>query len=427
METSLALDHQRAADGRAHLVRALLTIVGKAPDGAGRVPLNLSIVLDRSGSMTGAPLAYVRDAAALLVSRLWPEDVVSVVAYDSEVETIAAPVTGPAQKDLEERIRSIRSRGCTNLSSGWLRGRELVATDRREGAVNRILLLTDGLVNAGITDPDQLVGLARTASAQGISTTTIGVGVEYDEELLRRMAEAGGGNAHYIENPDQAPAIFQEEIDGLLALTAQNVVVRLALGSAARLVKIHHRYASHHVGNEVRIELGDLYARGPRMLLVEFLVPVEDQDEEVEIAKLTVTGEVLDAAGGMEHQEVHLPIRASFAAGPRTDPAVRRELLLQEAARVRDEAREAQSEGDYEVACQILDEVSDRLAAYGPGDHQLEEESEDLRLMAERFRRGQVSRADAKYLYQRSYSAGTSRRGTIEAISRVARKRSDRP
>lgn len=427
METSLALDHQKAGDGRAHVVRALLTIVGKAPTDAGRVPLNLSIVVDRSGSMTGAPLAYVRDAAALLVRRLWPEDVVSVVAYDSEVETIAEPATGPAQKDLEARIRSIQPRGCTNLSGGWLRGRELVARDRREGAVNRILLLTDGLVNAGITDPDQLVELCRTASGTGISTTTIGAGVEYDEELLRRMAEAGGGNVHYIENPDQAPAIFQEEIDGLLSLTAQNVVVRLALGGAARLVKIHHRYPSHHAGNEVRLELGDLYARAPRMLLVEFLVPVEDRDEEVEIAKLTVTGDVLEAAGGMEHREVHLPIRASFASGPRTDPEVRRELLLQDAAQARDEAREARSEGEYEIASQRLDDVSDLLAAYGPGDDQLKEEAEDLRLMAERFRRGEVTEADAKYLYHRSYSAATSRRGTADAISRAGRTRGQRP
>ena len=136
--------------------------------------------------------------------RLWPEDVVSVVAYDDDVETVAEPATGKAQADLVERIRSIETRGCTNLSGGWLRGRELVAGGKRDGAANRVVLLTDGLANVGITEPDKLIGLCRTALDQGITTTTIGFGQGYDEVLLRRMAEAGGGSTYYIEDPDQA-------------------------------------------------------------------------------------------------------------------------------------------------------------------------------------------------------------------------------
>lgn len=427
METSLALDHEKTPDGKAHVVRALLKITGKAPEKVEHVPLNLSIVLDRSGSMDGEPLEQAKEAAVLLVRRLWPEDVVSVVAYDDEVETVAEPATGKAQADLVERIRSIETQGCTNLSGGWLRGRELVAGGKREGAANRVLLLTDGLANVGITEPDQLVGLCRAALDQGITTTTIGFGQGYDEVLLRRMAEAGGGSTYYIEDPDQAPAIFAEEIEGLLSLTAQNLTVDLRPASAARLIVIHHRYPSHPTEDGVRIELGDLYARTPRMLLAEFLVPVRDPDAEVAIADLTVTAHVLTDGGGVERQEIRLPIKASFSGGPKVDPEVRRELLLQEAARARDEARKAQEEGDYDGASRRLGEVSAKLSAFGPADTQLQEEAEDLKQMAERFRTHQVTEADAKYLYQRSYAASTSRGGAADAISRVGRKSKRRP
>src|SRR5690606_1499303 len=135
------------------------------------------------------------------------------------------------------------------------------------------------------------------------------------------------------------------EIEGLLSLSAQNLTVELRPADAAQLIVTHHRYPSHSIEGGVRLELGDLYARTPRLLLVEFLVPMGDPYAEVAIAELTVTAHVLSAAGGVERQEIRLPIRASFSGGPRSDPEVRRELLLQEAARVREEARRAREAG----------------------------------------------------------------------------------
>lgn len=235
------------------------------------------------------------------------------------------------------------------------------------------------------------------------------------------MAEAGGGSMYYIEEADQAPAIFAEEIEGLLSLSAQNLTVELRPARSARLIVIHHRYPSHPMEGGVRIEMGDLYARAPRMLLAEFLVPVGDPDAEVALAELLVTAHVLTAGGGLERREIRLPIRASSAGGPKTDPEVRRELLLQEAARAREEAREAREQGDYDRASRRLREAAVRLGRFDPADAQLLEEAEDLRQMARRFRDGIVTEADAKYLYQRSYSVRTSRGGG-EAISRVGRE-----
>lgn len=418
MKTGILLDHERAPEGNAHVVRALLRIEGEAPVAAERVPLNLALVLDRSGSMNGAPLEQAKAAAALLVRRLWPEDVVSVVAYDDVVETIAEPATGAAQAQLARQIEAIDARGCTNLSGGWLRGRELVARGRREGGANRVLLLTDGLANVGITEPERLVGLCRSALDQGITTTTIGFGQGYDEELLREMAEAGGGSTYYIESPDQAPAVFTEEIEGLLSLCAQNVTVELRPARAARLVLVHHAYPRHAIEGGVRLELGDLYARDPRLVLAEFLVPTGDPAEDADVAELTVTADVLTSTG-IERQEIHLPIRASLAAGPHVEPEVRRELLLLEAAKAREEARKAQQQGDLDGAARSLHEVAECIMPYADDDACLAEELLDLRLMEDRFGAGAADAADAKYLRQRSYAAATSRPGNLRSISRV--------
>ncbi|HUF74705.1 MAG TPA: VWA domain-containing protein, partial [Longimicrobiales bacterium] len=124
MKTSVLLDHEPVADG-GFLVRALLRLDGEAPGAGDRVPLNLSLVLDRSGSMSGAPLAAARDAACQLVRRLRTEDTVSVVAYDDRVSIVARPATGEHQEHLPDYIAAIRSGGTTNLSGGWLAAREL--------------------------------------------------------------------------------------------------------------------------------------------------------------------------------------------------------------------------------------------------------------------------------------------------------------
>ncbi|HSJ25982.1 MAG TPA: VWA domain-containing protein [Longimicrobiales bacterium] len=437
MNTTLLLDHEPVEHGR--VIRVLLRIQAEAPPQSDRLPLNLSLVLDRSGSMYGDKLAAARRAAAQLVRRLSPADVVSVVAYDHEVQTVAPPATGDAQADLPKRIEAMEAGGSTNLSGGWLRGRELVMGNRLDRGVNRVILLTDGLANHGITDALPLMGLAAQGKADGITTTTVGFGQNYDERLLRGMADAGGGNAYYIETTDQASAIFADELQGLLELGAQNVAVEVEVGSTgdgaegaagaaggatAELVAVHHEYPSSQTADgHLRLELGDIYAREPKPLLVELLVR-DDVAADVPVVTLVVTGDVLLGDGGMEHRRITLPVTVAASEGARIEPEVRHELLLLGAARARKSALEQQDNGNYDGAASTLRDAGRRLRAMAPFAGEAKaaealEEAADLEALATSYDQRSVTAADAKYMYQRSYSRMSGRQKKAELIRRL--------
>jgi len=427
MHHTVLVDYELAVAQQGFIVRALLKLEGKAPTPDNRIPLNLSVVLDRSGSMAGDKLAAACDAAAMLVQRLHPDDTVSVVAYDDEVTTVAEPATGASQASLPAQVRAIQAGGSTNLSGGWLRGRELVARAKREGGVNRVVLLTDGLANAGITEPDKLLGLCRTACGTGITTTTIGFGADYDEKLLRGMADAGGASTWYIERPDQAGDVFAEELEGLLTLCAQTVSVEIRPSGAVTLTAVRHQYPTTTLGTGgARLEIGDVYAREPKSVLVEFFVPAlldaSGDAGDVRVAEIGVTAHVLTDAGGVERQEITFPIVSRLTAAGHAEPEVRREILLLDAAKAREDALRLRDEGDMGGAAGVLRRMCVALAAAPAPDHktlaELREHAVDLEAMAGRFVADEVSALDAKYMAQRAYNAHRGKQSYEAKLSR---------
>jgi Ca-activated chloride channel family protein len=418
MTPDLLLDYEFAVTSNEYVVRVLLKLQGNVPDQQDRSPLNLSLVLDRSGSMAGEKIAAAKDAARHLVRRLHTMDMVSIVAYDTDVVTVAPPTTG-SEQTLADRIAALHPGSATNLSGGWFRGRELVAANRKENAVNRILLLTDGLANNGITDPHALAGLCASARENGITTTTIGFGEDYDEHLLRAMADAGGGHTYYIEQPDQAPGIFAEEIEGLLGLSAQNVAVEIRPAAAAKLTVVHHDFPKQELADGLRLEVGDLYAREPRRILVEFVVPDALTAEEREIGEIRVNAVVLSAGGEVEQQELRIPIRASLDRAGSRDPEITREVLLVAAARAREAALEAQRRGEFEAGRRHLRAIAEQLNTHcDPADAEVQEEVRDLQAMAERYEAHAVSPADLKYMYNRAFNVHRGKAGATRRISR---------
>lgn len=421
MKTSFQLETHPHPTG--HRVRALLRIEGEAPSDDARIPINLAFVLDRSGSMGGGKLEAVKRAARDLILRLHPDDQVSVVAFDDEVRTVARSGSAAEQPGLLRDLMSIQPGGCTNLSGGWLQGRALVQERLRSEGVNRVVLLTDGLANAGITDRTTLRQLCSDALSARVSTTTVGVGGGYDEDLLGDLAEAGGGFTYYIERLDQTGSIFEEELEGLLSIAAQNLTVRIRPQGGASLITVHHTYPSVAEADDVlALSLGDLYAREPGELLVDFIVPESPEIGEgapVAIAEVTVEADAWAADGSLARKVIRLPVVFDPAAGAVSHPEVTRVFTLLEAARVRREAIERGDRGDAGGAADLLQEMAFALDDSAVDDPSVVAEARDLHQMARTLREQEaMMESDRKYLYAKQRAYSRNRRGAGDRLER---------
>jgi Ca-activated chloride channel family protein len=224
MDAELRLDHSLVALEAEGVVFGLLELrAPKPPADASRPKLGIALVIDRSGSMEGQKLEVAKSCAVYLAERISASDRLGLVAFDDQVSLVAG-MQGPGP-ELGQAIGTIHSRGRTNLSGGWLKAVELLEADTAD--MRRVLLLTDGQANVGITDHRQLSSLTASAAERGVTTTTIGFGEGFDEELLSAMADAGRGRDHFAASPEEAPSIFAQEFEGLAAMVAQNLSVEI--------------------------------------------------------------------------------------------------------------------------------------------------------------------------------------------------------
>ena len=337
MRAKIRLEHDLVAVEGEHDVHAMLEISVPEPEvDRPRAPLALALVIDRSGSMGGEKLAYAKRSAEWLAGRLHADDRLALVDYDGEVRLLAP--LAPVGAGLTHALRAIQAGGQTNLSGGWLKGLEQL---RGAQGTRKILLLTDGLANVGITDTPTLVRLAGRAGSEGVGTTTIGFGRGFNEDLLTAMADAAGGNAHYAESADAAPGIFAEEFDDLTRLAAQNVSVEIRPAAAVEMLGVLNEYPQVVVPGGVQISVGDAYAGEQRRIVFTLHVPALSALGVESIAEVVLR--YVSVGEAVEQHELTIPIvinrvSADEAAGRQPDLQVREEVLVLTAARARDEA-----------------------------------------------------------------------------------------
>jgi Ca-activated chloride channel family protein len=216
-----------------------------------RTPLNLAVVLDKSGSMTGAKLEKTKQAAMQLVDRLAPNDVFSLVIFSDRAQVLVPAQKVEDKEALKEKIESIEAGGSTALYAGVKLGADQIQDYFSSKRINRVILLSDGLANIGPSSPRDLRRLGRQLAEDGVSVTTIGVGDDYNEDLMAGLAEASDANYYYVKDTEMLPEIFARELGEMLAVAARDVRIEIIcpdgvtpLGFIGRTEKFDHQQAT---------------------------------------------------------------------------------------------------------------------------------------------------------------------------------------
>lgn len=273
-----------------------------------RAPLNLSLVIDRSGSMRGEKLEYVKKAGAFVVEHLSEKDRISVVSYDDDVVTNwkSGPITN--KKQIQNVIERIVDGGATNLSGGMLEGYSQAKPTYASGFTNRVLLLSDGIANRGITSEAGLNNIAMQQNREnGITLSTFGVGADYNEDLMQNLAEHGSGNYYFIKNPDEIPEIFKREMDGLLSVVAQNAELAVTLPNGVTVERVYG-YLHTQTGNELKIGFRDLFASETKGVLIKLQYGQQAKEALNISAALSYT----DATKTYDHQTLQANANMQF-------------------------------------------------------------------------------------------------------------------
>jgi len=227
-------------------------------DAANRPSVNVALVLDKSGSMSGEKIAQAKEAAVQAIRRLGTKDLVSIVAYSNQADSIAPAQKAGSVSKLENIIRNLRAGGGTALYAGVNQGAAELRKNLSKEYFNRIILLSDGLANQGPSSTADLVRLGRAFVKEDISVSTIGLGGGYNEDLMAGLAKEGQGNLYFAETSSELSGIFDAEIGDALSVVARNAVIRIEVQGKARPIRLIGRDGKIE-GNEVEIENKHLY------------------------------------------------------------------------------------------------------------------------------------------------------------------------
>lgn len=336
----------------------------KISDETRRTPMNISIVIDRSGSMGEKnKLEYVKKAVQYLIDEAGSDDYVSVVTYDDYVDVLQKSQVIRERYELREKINALQPGGFTNLSGGMFEGYDQVNGSYMRGYVNKVFLLSDGLANRGITDRFKLADMVREKNRRdGITISTFGVGNDFNENLMTDIADYGRGNYYYIKNSSDIPEIFATELRNMKNLVGQNTKMKIRFPKDNLRVSKVFGYPYDVEGDAVTIDFKDVFSGQKKSVLIKFDIteaPKGNINFENELTYEDVTADFRQVT---ERSKNYAEQTSSIDKyNTNKNETVAQNIAMFEANEIMEEAMRNVDDGNYNAARELMSGATDYL------------------------------------------------------------------
>ncbi|MCD4781292.1 MAG: VWA domain-containing protein [Candidatus Omnitrophica bacterium] len=332
-----------------------------------RIPLNIAIVLDKSGSMKSQlKMENARSGAIEIIERLNSGDIVSIITYDDRARVLMPAQPLRDKNAFVRRINQIYAKGSTAMYDGITLAQQEIERYASASYLNRIILLSDGLANIGPQSTEDLSSLGYNLSYAGISVTTVGVGLDYNEDLMSALAASGGGNIYFAKNSDRIPEIFAEEINEALTLVAKNIRLHLECADGVTPVQTIGRKGRID-GQNIYLDINSLYAKNEKDALFEVRIPARRDISSMDAIRIKIE---------YEHPETHKTVRLFKELkikfdhdAKKIEVAMNKDIVkdaaLTRTAEIKQQAVELADQGRYNEADQIMNQQGQQLEKIG--------------------------------------------------------------
>ena len=315
-------------------------------------PLNLSLVIDRSGSMAAEDkLSRVKQSLRAMIGQLREDDIVSIVVFDNEAQVLCSAARVGNGYRIKNAIDSIEPGGSTNLNAGLMLGYKEAQKNYEKDATNRVILLTDGIANTGTTDPKRIAVQSSEFNGQGIDLSTIGVGIELDRELLRTLSKQGRGLFHFVADAQDIAKVFVKEVQSLISPVARHVNLEIEFDSGLRVEQIYG-YEPKFSGNRVTIPIDDMNNGLTQVVMMKFRAKTLVSEFPVKI-KLSYF-DIRTRRQVVETQDAVLYFKRNGKTELLADSLVKKNFTIAELAQSLFEMSEVAKSGNYRSAENIL-------------------------------------------------------------------------
>ena len=392
----------------------LVEVRAKDADVKRTSPINLALVLDRSGSMAGAKLEKAKQAAGVAIDQLGPDDTFSLVVYDDEVQVLIPPQRVKDREDMKREIARIRDGGSTALYAGVEKGAAQLRKYFDKEKVNRIVLLSDGIANVGPSSPSALAKLGKELRGEGFGVSTVGLGDDYNEDLMTALAEASHANYYYVKDAEKLPGIFKDELGTVKNAVARNVKIRITLPDGVKPKGVLGEDDLAFRGQTITIPMSELFGSQTRRFLIACDAP-DNAVPEIELANVELTYE--DSGTGIastdnrsakiaQTSDVTL-VEKSIQPEVASSVAITRNRLAKEAAVKLADAGKSKDAADLlvrQAAANAALPAAAQSTLLKNDDQELKQKAEELR------NSGSLSKGSRKEIQYHNYQDKTQKR-----------------